>query len=75
MRAKDREQPAVMAGDGWHTVQRKPRHAADESSWQLRKGDWDAPVIAFDDVAATLAEHTDGAFRASFCVRIPSSNF
>ena len=71
VRAKDREQPAVKAGDGWHTVQRKPRHAADESSWQLRKGDWDAPVIAFDDVAATLAEHTDGAFRAVVLCKDP----
>ncbi|CAE7570918.1 Otud6a, partial [Symbiodinium sp. KB8] len=71
VRAKDREQPAAKAGDGWNTVQRKPRHADDESSWQLRKGDWDAPVIAFDDFAAKLAEHTDGAFRAVVLCKDP----
>ncbi|CAE7040599.1 unnamed protein product [Symbiodinium sp. CCMP2592] len=52
------------AEEGWHTVQRKPKSPAAADPWRLRKGDWDSPVIVFDDVAARLAAHTEGAFKA-----------
>ena len=50
--------------EGWQTVQRKPKGSEGDSPWSLRAGDWDSPVIAFDDIAARLAQHTGSAFKA-----------